>query len=44
MTGGGTNAVLISEDEWRAIQETLYMSSILGMQEAIVGGLQTLSN
>lgn len=27
----GKNAVLISEDEWRNIEETLYLSSIPGM-------------
>ena len=41
ITGKRTNAVLISEDDWRSIQETLYLSSIPGMQESIVDGLQT---
>ena len=34
-------AVLISEDDWRAIQETLYLTSIPGMKESIVRGLKT---
>jgi len=28
--GKRNNAVLISEDDWNAIQETLYLRSILG--------------
>ena len=32
----GKNAVLISEDDWNAIQETLYLNSIPGMAESIV--------
>ncbi len=41
ITGKRTNAVLISEGDWRSIQETLYLSSIPGMQESIIEGLQT---
>ncbi len=41
ITGKRSNAVLISEDDWRSIQETLYLSSIPGMQESIIEGLQT---
>lgn len=41
ITGKRSNAVLISEDDWRSIQETLYLSSIPGMQESIVEGLKT---
>lgn len=29
------NAVLVSEEDWRSIQETLYLSSIPGMAESI---------
>ena len=29
------NAILISEDDWNAIQETLYLLSIPGMRESI---------
>ena len=30
------NAVLISEEDWRSIEETLYLSSIPGMVESII--------
>lgn len=32
----GKNGVLISEDDWNAIQETLYLNSIPGMTESIL--------
>ena len=32
----GKNGVLLSEDDWNAIQETLYLNSIPGMAERIV--------
>jgi len=41
ISGKRSNAVLISEDDWRAIQETLYLTSIPGMQESIIEGLNT---
>ncbi|MFH1061850.1 MAG: type II toxin-antitoxin system Phd/YefM family antitoxin [Candidatus Omnitrophota bacterium] len=41
ITGKRNNAVLISEDDWRAIQETLYLVSIPGMRESILKGLKT---
>ncbi|MBR1438626.1 MAG: type II toxin-antitoxin system Phd/YefM family antitoxin [Synergistaceae bacterium] len=31
----GENAVLVSEDEWNSMQETLYLYSIPGMVESI---------
>ncbi len=31
ITGKRNNAILISEDDWRAIEETLYLLSIPGM-------------
>lgn len=37
----GKNAVLISEDDWNAIQETLYLNSIPGVAESIVAGGNT---
>jgi prevent-host-death family protein len=33
------NAVLVSEDDWRAVQETLYLVSIPGMRESILEGM-----
>ena len=41
ISGKRTNAVLISEDDWRAIQETLYLLSIPGMRDSIRKGLET---
>ena len=41
ITGKRTNGVLISEDDWRAISETLYLLSIPGMRESIRDGLMT---
>ena len=41
ITGKRSNAVLISEDDWRSIQETLYLTSIPGMKESIVKGMKT---
>ncbi|MEL0005465.1 MAG: type II toxin-antitoxin system Phd/YefM family antitoxin [Opitutales bacterium] len=35
ITGKRGNAVLISEDDWRSIQETLYLQSIPGMVKSI---------
>jgi len=32
----GKNGVLISEDDWNAIQETLYLNSIPGYAESII--------
>lgn len=34
----GKNAVLIGEDDWNAIQETLYLNSIPGMVESLTAG------
>ncbi len=41
ITGKRGNAVLISEDDWRSIQETMYLLSIPGMRESIREGLAT---
>ena len=35
ITGKRGNAVLISEDDWRSIKETLHLQSIPGMVESI---------
>jgi len=40
ITGKRANAVLISEEDWRAIQETLFLLSIPGMRESIREGLE----
>ena len=41
IVGKRSSAVLISEDDWRAIQETLYLTSIPGIRESIQEGLET---
>jgi antitoxin YefM len=41
ITGKRGNAVLLSEDDWRAIQETLHLVSIPGMRESIMEGMAT---
>ncbi len=41
ITGKHANAVLVSEEDWRAIQETLHLVSIPGMRESIRKGLKT---
>ena len=32
----GKNAVLVGEEDWKAIQETLYLNSISGMSQSIL--------
>lgn len=44
ITGKRHNAVLISEEDWRAINETLYLLSIPGMRKSIQQGLKTPLN
>ncbi len=41
ITGRRSRAVLLSEDDWRALQETLYLLSIPGMRDSIRQGLAT---
>lgn len=41
ITAERCRAVLVSEDDWRSIQETLYLLSIPGMRESIMEGLRT---
>ncbi|MBN1835574.1 MAG: type II toxin-antitoxin system Phd/YefM family antitoxin [Spirochaetales bacterium] len=40
ITGKDSSAVLVNEDDWTAIQETLYLLSIPGMAESIREGLK----
>ena len=44
ITGKRNNAVLVSEEDWAAIQETLYLLSIPGMRQSIIKGLKTPAN
>lgn len=39
ITGKRANAVLVSEKDWNAVQETLYLVSIPGMRESILSGM-----
>ena len=41
ITGKRNNGVLVSEEDWRAIQETLYLVSIPRMRDSIRRGLKT---
>ncbi len=41
ITSEGMNAVLLSEEDWRAIQETVYLLSLPGMRTSIRNGLKT---
>jgi antitoxin YefM len=41
INGKRGSAVLVAEDDWRAVQETLHLLSMPGMRESIVDGLAT---
>jgi prevent-host-death family protein len=41
IAGKRHSAVLVSEDDWRAVQETLYLMGIPGMRESVRKGLKT---
>lgn len=41
ITGKRGSAVLVSEDDWRAVQETLHLISIPGMRDSIMEGIAT---
>lgn len=41
ISGKRSNAVLVSEDDWQAIQETLFLLSVPGMRESIREGMDT---
>ncbi len=40
ITGKRHNAVLLSEEDWSAINETIYLLSVPGMRESIKEGLK----
>lgn len=40
ITGKNNSAVLIAEEDWRSIEETLYLLSIPGMRDSIVRGMK----
>lgn len=39
ISGKRNNAVLVSEEDWTAIQETLFLLSVPGMRESIREGM-----
>lgn len=41
IAGKRNTAVLVSESDWRAMEETLYLCSIPGMRESIIEGMAT---
>jgi len=41
ITGKRNNAVLLSEEDWSSIQETLYLLSIRNMKESIREGINS---
>ncbi len=41
ITGKTGNVVVMSEEDYKSIQETLYLTSIPGMREKIIKGLET---
>lgn len=44
ITGKKGSAVLVSEDDWRAIEETIYLNSIPGLAESIREGMDTAAD
>lgn len=44
ITGKRNNAVLVSLEDWSAIQETLFLLSVPGMRESIRDGMNTPVN
>jgi antitoxin YefM len=44
ITGPRANAVLVAEEDWNAIQETLYLLSVPGMRESVIDGMATPSD
>ena len=40
ISGKNNSAILISEEDWSSIQETLYLTSIPGMRESIKNGMK----
>ena len=39
ISGKRTGAVLVSEEDWKAIQETLFLLSVPGLRESIKEGM-----
>lgn len=41
ISGKRNNAVLVSEEDWKAIQETVFLLSVPGMRESIREGMDS---
>lgn len=41
VTSHNSNVVILAEEDWASIQETLYLLSVPGMRESIKEGLET---
>jgi prevent-host-death family protein len=41
ITGKRSNGILVSEEDWNSIQETLFLLSIPNMRESIKQGMET---
>jgi antitoxin YefM len=41
IAGKRGGAVLVSEEDWSSIQETIYLSSVPGMRDSILKGMKT---
>ena len=41
ITGKRNSAVLVSEEDWSAVQETMYLLSVPGMRQSIAEGMET---
>jgi len=41
ITGKRGNTIMISDEDWKSIQETIYLSSIPNMVESIIEGMKT---
>jgi len=41
VTGKKGNVIIVAEEDWRAIQETLYLVSIPGMRDKLLEGMAT---
>lgn len=40
INGATQNAVLLSENDWKSIQETLYLLSIPGLRDSLIEGMK----
>lgn len=41
ISGKNASAVLIGEDDWKSIKETMYLLSIPGMRDSLIEGMNT---